>query len=100
MPRLLFEGANTITDFEIASLTLQEMAVWATVVTAVATACIGSWQCLLIAKGLRLMDSNNRERAAVVDEQRRADERRHEEAMKALTALIQRTSTAPARGGD
>lgn len=86
-----------MTDFEIASLTLQEMAVWAAIVTAV---CIGSWQCLLIAKGLRLMDSSNKERAAVVDEQRRVDERRHEEAMTALTELIRRTSNAAARGGD
>ena len=89
-----------MTDFEIASLTLQEMAVWAAIVTAVAAVCIGSWQCLLIAKGLRLMDSSNKERAAVVDEQRRVDERRHEEAMTALTELIRRTSSAPARGGN
>ena len=96
-----------MTDFEIASLafqetslTLQEMAAWAAIVTAVAAVCIGIWQCLLIGKGLRLMSSSNKERAAVMDEQRRADERRHEEAMTALTALIRRTSAAPARAGD
>ena len=71
-----------MTDFEIASLTLQEIAAWAAVVAAVAAAIVGPAQCLLIWKGLRLMDRSNRERAVALEQQREADERRHAEVME------------------
>ena len=71
-----------MTDFEIASLTLQEIAAWAAVVAAVAAVVVGSAQCLLIWKGLRLMDRSNRERAVALEQQREADERRHAEVME------------------
>ena len=100
-----------MTDFEIASLTLQEIAAWAAVVAAVAAAIVGPAQCLLIWKGLRLMEGSNRERAVALEQQREADERRHAEAMaaleaqsralktqsRALEALIERTAPAAAR---
>ena len=70
-----------MTDFELASLTLQEMAAWAAIVAAVVAAVVGPAQCLLIWKGLRLMDRSNRERAAALEQQREADERRHAEVM-------------------
>ena len=72
-----------MTDFEIASLTLQEIAAWAAVVAAVAAAIVGPAQCLLIWKGLRLMDRSNRERAVALEQQREADEQRHAEVMAA-----------------
>ena len=71
-----------MTDFEIASLTLQEIAAWAAVVAAVAAVVVGSAQCLLIWKGLRLMDRSNRERAVALEQQSEADERRHAEVME------------------
>ena len=118
-----------MTDFEIASLAFREMAAWAAIATAVATAIaavvVGPTQCLLIWKGLRLMDRSNRERAVALEQQREADERRHTEAMaahaevmaahaetmaahaetmatlaaqsRALEALIERTAPAAAR---
>ena len=71
-----------MTDFEIASLAFQEMAAWAAVVAAVAAVVVGSAQCLLIWKGLRLMDRSNRERAVALEQQSEADERRHAEVME------------------
>ena len=72
-----------MTDFEIASLTFQEMAAWAAIATAVVAVVVGPTQCLLIWKGLRLMERSNGERAAALEQQREADERRHAEAMAA-----------------
>ena len=73
----------TMTDFEIASLAFQEMAAWAAIATAVVAVIVGPTQCLLIWKGLRLMERSNGERAAALEQQREADERRHAEAMAA-----------------
>ena len=72
-----------MTDFEIASLAFQEMAAWAAIAAAVVAAVVGPAQCLLIWKGLRLMDRSNRERAVALEQQREADERRHAEVMAA-----------------
>ena len=72
-----------MTDFEIASLAFQEMAAWAAIATAVVAVIVGPTQCLLIWKGLRLMERSNGERAAALEQQREADERRHAEAMAA-----------------
>ena len=72
-----------MTDFEIASLAFQEMAAWAAIATAVVAVVVGPTQCLLIWKGLRLMERSNRERAVALEQQREADERRHAEAMAA-----------------
>ena len=57
----------------------------------------------LIGWGIRVMASSNRSRARSFEEARRENERRHEETMKALTALIERTGgSSPMRpaGGD
>ena len=72
-----------MTDFEIASLAFQEMAAWAAIATAVVAVVVGPTQCLLIWKGLRLMERSNGERAIALEQQREADERRHAEAMAA-----------------
>ncbi len=72
-----------MTDFEIASLAFQEMSAWAAIATAVVAVIVGPTQCLLIWKGLRLMERSNGERAAALEQQREADERRHAEAMAA-----------------
>ena len=58
-----------MTGFETASLT--------NAAAAVVAAC-GIWH------GIRAMVSANKDRAAVLDRQRQADERRHEETMAAL----------------
>ncbi len=44
---------------------------------------VGPTQCLLIWKGLRLMERSNGERAVALEQQREADERRHAEVMAA-----------------
>ena len=104
-----------MTDFEIASLAFQEMAAWAAIATAVVAVVVGPTQCLLIWKGLRLMERSNKERAVALEQQREADERRHAEAMaesarrhaeamaalavqsRALETLIERTAPAAVR---
>ncbi len=72
-----------MTDFEIASLAFQEMSAWAAIATAVVAVVVGPTQCLLIWKGLRLMERSNGERAVALEQQREADERRHAEVMAA-----------------
>ncbi len=74
-------GFETATlAFHAASLGWREISAWA----AVGGVAIGIAQCLLIAWGLRLMQQN----ASARD----ADDQRHDEAMRALGALIARTA--------
>ena len=62
-----------MTGFETASLAIAA----ANAAAAVVAAC-GIWY------GIRAMVSANKDRAAILDQQRRADERRHEETMAAF----------------
>ena len=68
--------------------------------TAASVAAVGIWH------GIRAMVSANKDRAGILDQQRDADERRHDEAMqaderrhaeamRALETLIARTAPAP-----
>ncbi len=66
-----------MTVFEIASL-----AIAAANATAAIVAAVGIWH------GIRAMVRANKERAVILDRQREADERRHEETMTALNELI------------
>ncbi len=57
--------------------------------------------CFLIWRGIKAMDRSSAERAKDRREAREADLRRHDEAMAALRALIERTAPAPAeRAGE
>ena len=71
------------------SLAYHEIAAWASVVSAIAAviAAFGIWH------GIREMVRAGRERAIASDQ-------RHKETMTALMELIRRTSAAPARSGD
>ena len=80
-----------MTEFETASLIIA-----GATATAAVTATAGIWY------GIRAMIRANKERAGILDRQREADERRHDEAMqagdqrRALEALIERTAPKPA----
>ena len=67
-----------MTDYEAASLALQE----AIALAAVAGIVVGFAQCALIWAGLRMMRRAADRRDVVMDQQHQADERRHAEAMK------------------
>ena len=67
-----------MTDYEAASLALQEVIA----LTAVAGIVVGFAQCALIWAGLRIMRRAADLRDVVTDRQHQADERRHAEAMK------------------
>ena len=77
-----------MTEFETATTAFQNASLWATYVQAGVAGLVGLVQCLLIAYGLRLMNRGN------ADRQRQTDltEKRHEESMLALRALIERTA--------
>ena len=66
-----------MTDFESASLTVAIVVAVATCISAIAAtvAAGGIWY------GIRAMIRANKDRAGILDRQREADERRHEEAM-------------------
>ena len=66
--------------FQEAALTYQAVGLSITAVNALAAlvAAVGIWY------GIRAMVRANRERAAILDQQREADERRHEETMTAM----------------
>ena len=68
-----------MTGFEQATLTLQHVALWISAVAAAANviAAAGIWH------GIRAMVRANKDRAVILDRQREADERRHEEVMAA-----------------
>ncbi len=91
-----------MTDYETASLTLQQVSVeigrasvWATYVQAGVALVIGGLQCGLIDVGLRRMGEASAERKAQHDETMTALKTQHEASMTALTELIRRT--APSR---
>ena len=67
-----------MTGFEQATLTLQHVALWISAVAAAANviAAAGIWH------GIRAMIRANKDRAVILDRQREADDKRHEEAMK------------------
>ena len=73
-----------MTDFETASLVVAAAGAAAAFVSAAAAtvAAVGIWH------GIRAMVRANKERAVILDQQREADERRHEESMTALNELI------------
>ena len=74
-----------MTEFENASLIIASIGAAAAIVNAIAVtvAAFGIW------RGIGAMDRANKERAATLDQQREADERRHAEAMTALNEMIQ-----------
>ena len=90
-----------MTGFEMASLVIA-----AANATAVITAAAGIWH------GIRTMVRANKDRAAILDHQREADERRHAETMQALAdqrralealivgmeTVIERTAPKPGPG--
>ena len=67
-----------MTGFEQATLTLQHVALWISAVAAAANviAAAGIWH------GIRAMVRANKDRAVILDGQREADDKRHEDAMK------------------
>ena len=73
-----------MTEFETASLALQELSIWATVG-------VGLLHAVLIGGGLWMMYRASSDRNRAMDEDRRVADQRHEEAMTALKALIERT---------
>ena len=76
-----------MTDFESASLAAQQAALWVAIVVAVAT-CISAIAATVAAGGIwygiRAMIRANKDRAGILDRQREADERRHDETMAAF----------------
>ncbi len=75
---------------------------WATVTIAVVTGGGAAATCFLIWRGIVEMRRSSNERAKDRKEAREADLRRHDEAMEALRALIERTTppSATTAGGD
>ena len=80
---------------QTATLALREWALWAAVAHVVATLIVGAAQVAVVAYGIRAMRATSAERAAEQDKRTREQDQRHDEVMKALTALIERT--APGR---
>ena len=72
-----------MTEYEIASLGLREAAVWVAIVQAAISLGVGSVQCVLIWRGLHFMRRAAESRDKGLKQQGEADERRHNEAMKA-----------------
>ena len=76
---------------QTATLAAQQAALWVAIVVAIAT-CISAIAATVAAGGIwygiRAMIRANKDRAGILDQQRKADERRHEENMVALKALI------------
>ncbi len=79
-----------MTEFQIATLSLQNT----TMILQALGVAVGIAQCVLIAWGLRLMQQNATARDAGIAAGAKADDQRHAETMRALEALIARTSPA------
>ena len=84
-----------MTEFEVATLSVREAALWASygqIFIAAAQVAVVCWGILLMRKMSddRKLDADARDRQTA--EYAREARERHQEAMAALTALIQRTS--------
>ena len=85
-----------MTEFEIATLEFTRISLWISAIHAFISLIVGVGQCALIWYGLRLMQSGTERREEqskrLHEETMAALENRHREAMRALEALIERTS--------
>ena len=93
-----------MTEYEIAiaTLELREAAIWVAVAQAAIALGVGGAQCVLIWRGLRLMEQDLERRRRWWDEWSREHARRHAETMRELEAKRLRTmaaETATAAGG-
>ena len=92
-----------MTEFEIATLEISRIGLWIAAIHAFISLIVGAGQCALIFYGLRLMQrgTERREEQSIRlheesklmhQETMAALENRHRESMRALEALIERTS--------
>ena len=96
-----------MTEYEAASLVLQQAALAAQQAAVWVAALVGAAQCSLIGVGLYIMrqaskqrDAQHRETMAAINVQREAHSEQHQENMEALRELIRRTSaTSDSRDG-
>ncbi len=77
-----------MTEFEAATLALQQQQLWAAIAIPLVTGLVGLGQILIVHHGIGVMDRANRDRARQVETQRVEADQRHAEAMAALQALI------------
>ena len=80
---MIEQGAATV-DYQAATLAARYIALWISAAALAVSAAVGGVQCILIWRGLRMMDRSNRVRAETVENQRRESDQRHAEAMAAL----------------
>lgn len=85
---------NATIAFQDATIAYQNASLWVSYGQIAATIAVGVLHAVLIIGGLRMMRRTADSRDAALDAQRRADEARHAEAMRALEALIARTARA------
>lgn len=78
------EQDAAMVDYQAATLAARHIALWISAAALVVSAAVGGAQCILIWRGLRMMDRSNRARAEAVENQRRESDQRHAEAMAAL----------------
>ena len=93
-------GANTMTEFETATLALRDASLWVALAQVAATLLIGGGQIAIVWFAIRAMQRTGDRRAQEQDtrhgeamrklDDRTATEQRHTEAMHALEALITR----------
>ena len=78
------EQDAAMVDYQTATLAARHIALWISAAALAVSAAVGGAQCILIWRGLRMMDRSNRARAEAVENQRRESDQRHAEAMAAL----------------
>ena len=89
-----------MTEYEAASLAVQQAALWIAAASAVG-ACVSAaaWTIAAVGiwRGIRAMADANKERAVILDRQREADDKRHEEAMQRQREATQQRREADER---
>ena len=80
----MIEQDAAAVDYQTATLAARHIALWISAAALAVSATVGGAQCILIWRGLRMMDRSNRARAEAVENQRRESDQRHVEAMAAL----------------
>ena len=85
-----------MTEFQMATLEISRIGLWISAIHAFISLVVGVVQCVLIWYGLRLMQRGTERREAqnirLHEETMAALDTRHRENMRALEALIERTS--------
>ena len=78
------EQDAAMVDYRAATLATRYVALWISAAALAVSAAVGGAQCIVVWRGLRMIDRSNRAYAEAIENRRRESDRRHAKAMAAI----------------